>query len=192
MKKIIIIIIVALTFTACEDKIIDLVIKINETFDFSADNNGSFTETYTATRSEIVEDFDYDVSGIEDVNISFVELLVEPAAGNQATRIRISGTFSDNTTSPVFIFQDFELNIDDFTGTAKPISGYQSAGINALAEKLRNYINETDNSSFTLQITGVAIDAAGNPVSEAMNFEVSITLDAEVIFEEEASLPSFP
>lgn len=192
MKKIIIIIIVALTFTACEDKIIDLVIKINETFDFSADNNGSFTETYTATRSEIVEDFDYDVSGIEDVNISFVELLVEPAAGNQATRIRISGTFSDNTTSPVFIFQDFELNIDDFTGTAKPISGYQSAGINALAEKLRNYINETDNSSFTLQITGVAIDAAGNPVSEAMNLVMSITIDAEVIFAEEATLPSFP
>lgn len=179
--------------TSCEEKIIDLVVKINDTFIYFADNNGSFTETHTASRDEVLDDFDYDVSGVQDVNISYVELEIEPNAGNQASRIRASGTFSDNSTpGPVFIFENFEFDVAEYTGAPKPVTGYQAAGINAMAEKLKGYINESDASDFIVQLTGTAIDGSGNPVNEDIRLTMRITLDAEVIFQEEASLPSFP
>jgi len=194
MKKLIFLLVaIVMVISSCEEKIIDLVIKFNDSFVFVADNNGSFTETYTASRDEIMDEVDQDVSGVKDVNISFLELIIQTDAGNQAQRIRASGTFSDNSTpTPILIFENFEFNVSDFNGIAKPVSGYQAAGINALADKIQAYINETDATDFTVEVNGVAIDASGNPVNESMNLTFTITLDAEVILEETADLPSFP
>lgn len=192
MNKIILSILIVFVIASCEEKIIDLVVKINNTFEYSADNNGSFTDAYTATRSEILENFDYDVSGIQDVNISYLELAIMENSTNQASRMRVTGTYSDNSTAPIVVFENFELNIADFLGTPTAVSGYQAVGIEALANKLRDYLNGADATSFTIEVTGVAIDAAGNPVSEDINLQMEITLDAEVVFEEEATLPSFP
>lgn len=195
MKKIYVILtlIIGISLSSCENKIIDLVVKINDTFDYNADNSGTFTDSYTVTSADILDNFDYDVSGIEDVNISYLELLVQENNGNQASRIRATGTFLDNNTAtPIVVFQDLEFNIADFSSSPQVITGYQIGGINALADKLAGFINATDLSDFTLSITGTAIDGSGNPVPEIINLDMSLTLDAEVIFEEEASLPAFP
>jgi hypothetical protein len=192
MKKIYLLTaLILVSIFACTDKIIDLVVRINETFEYDTDANGDFTESYLVPVSDIRDNFEYDVEEVSKVNISFLKLEVNEKATNEATRIRLSGYYQEDPGSTLIpVFENYTFNISDFTSGPQAVSGYQAAGINALSNRIRDVINQVSFDDFVVSVTGTAVDSSGNPLDQAIDLEIWITLDAEVVFEEEVSLPN--
>ena len=175
-------------FISCEEKIIDLVINIDDTFNYSVSNEGLFDDSYTVNKEDIIDD-DLELDSITDVNIQSLALQITPATGNESTRIRLSTVYSDiNYPGGIFINEDLIIDIAEYS-TLKLLSSYNSTGINALAEKIRDYINGNDLSSFTVRITGNSIDNTGKVTDDDIILDIIIKLNASAVFSEKVELP---
>lgn len=201
MKKIYIISFISLLFIAScdfvETKVLDLKAIINFSPDVpysGDDDDGAFFESETIDPDVILDEIeDLDTETLSEVNISSLNLRLVERNGNQANTLRLSGYYQDNNTPQTALFQDYILDIADFTGSElKPISGYQATGINILTDKVFQIIKRNDFESFVISMEGVAIDAGGNESGDHIRLDIYVELETEAIFSEEVDLPDIP
>ena len=174
--------------SACEEKIVDLVVNIDDIFQYSVSNEGEFDESYTVNKDDLIDD-DLELYSITDVNIESLALQIIPAAGNEASRISLSTLYIDeNFPGGIYINEDLLIDISNYN-TLKPLTGYNYTGINALADKIQAYINGSDLSSFKVNIFGTSVDNTGKPTTEDIVLDILIELNASAVFSERVELP---
>ncbi|MGB3589170.1 MAG: hypothetical protein WBA23_21670 [Tunicatimonas sp.] len=176
-----------LFLSACDEVPFNFVLNLDDTYEYDISDDGVISEEVTVSRERVVEDLEIDSeTTVEDVNVESLAIKIMDLNGNQASAVRLAGLFYPQLgANPIALFEDLELAATadgDFTA----ITDLESAGVNALADKLLGYINDTDFNDFIVTVEGVSV-----PDGSRVEAQVAIKLRATVKFSETVEAPFF-
>ncbi|MEN7548780.1 hypothetical protein AAG747_12740 [Rapidithrix thailandica] len=176
----------AVLFFSCEEKDFGLVLNVDNEYTFTISDDGVYEESKYITREEIMEQINReDVSNIDDVNIESIAIKIVPKEGNLASKVNIGGSLVDMNNQSTALYASREVAFDDYKDFT-PLTSLERAGILLLTEKVKGYINATDDASLSITTFGTSV-----PEGERIELDVIVRVRLTVKYTESLNVPNF-
>lgn len=173
---------------SCEEKVFNLVLNIDDTYEFDVFDDGIFTEIEVITLSDFIDNVDIDDDAeVDDVNLESLAIKITQLNGNEAEAVRVNGYIylGDLSQTPIPVFENMIVEREDFT-QLQAITQFKEEGILAFNNKMKGFVENTDNESFTFVLTGVSIPDGGR-----ISVKVDLRMRATVKFKQTLETPFF-
>ncbi|MGK7396739.1 MAG: hypothetical protein ACNS62_19335 [Candidatus Cyclobacteriaceae bacterium M3_2C_046] len=180
---------ILILLSGCEKKVINLVLDLSDSYLFSVNETGEFSENVIITKQQIESELDLDQEVfIDQVNLESIAVQIAPLVGNEAQTIALSGYFEDQESQKTAVFEDIIISLSNYNQLT-PLNGYVPAGVNLLTEKLKDYANDMDFSEFSLILEGAPIDNQGNNTDQLINLAITVEVNAAMVFAQDFEFP---
>lgn len=164
-------------FFGCEKRKFYFNVNLNKTEVFTINQTGAFSVNKIITEADILQLLDIPTDAtITEINIQSISLKAEVKSGNQATSILVSGKVGDVGSQQFTMFNNTPVVL---AGVNVPFIGLNSllaVGVNKLKNKINGYVNQIDNNSMVIELTGDSSPTTGQHVFVDLLFKITATI----------------
>lgn len=178
----------SLILFSCEEKVFNLVLNIDDTYEFDVLDNGIFSEIEVVTLSDFIDNVDIDDDAeVDEVNLESLAIKITQLTGNEAEAVRVNGYIylGDINQTPIPVFENMTVNRADFA-ELQTITQFKEEGIIAFNNKMKGFVENIDNAPFTFELTGVSIPDGGR-----ISAKIDLKMRATVKFKQTLETPFF-
>lgn len=141
---------------------------------YQVNQTGNFSEIQTITADDVWEALDLpENSEVEQFEIEKIALRFDVQQNNEATALKTNAKLLIGN-STIGIFDNYNVSIDD-AGVWMNLKDLHPEGINALKEKIKGYVLETDYDPFEIAISGDT-SPAGQKIHVNIELKISGTI----------------
>ncbi len=181
MRKILIIILIAGLFTACDEKEVRLYPTIEVSADRVINQEGEF-EAFTVYSAQEINDLINDISSeydgeIEDVSVEKAWLVVTPLANNTANSVTMDALIWSDNQSVYYLIEDYEFTIPSNTRKYMLPNYLKKEGVLELQNQLDAIIVDKT------KVDDIEISFKGepSPANSVIHLELKLFVEGSVV-----------
>ncbi len=172
MKNLVITVLTALVFVACEQKETVIAPTFKESVEFSVDQTDFVVED--AIPAENIKNVAEKVEYTGTVNLNDIWIEVKAGKENKANIAVINITVNDNGNEIQLLNEDIIVSLEDEVSVVPLISVLSAAGQAELINKINDIVSGTDDSNIELTLKGESFYSTGTSGDIDVDMEMFI------------------